>query len=410
MGAGSPFFLSLDEQRRYFTQEARERGSLLASGLALSAHQAVIGRDLPALKSLIRQVRTGRDVAYAFIIDQRDFILMHSDVTKISMPFSPQNASLRTGAPEGAPLEGAPLIEASEAIRHGGRVIGTAVVGISPESIGGILKGSRDRLLGTAALALVFGVVGTTLLTRRLLKPAADLDRGMEEITSGNLDVTLPPRGQDELGRLSDRFNRMADQLRSGYEEMERGHLEMVRALAAAIDEKGLADGHSRRVSAYAVEVGRRLGLSGPDLKELRWAATLHDIGRVGVKGEILSKPGRLSPEEERAVQRHSQIGQRVLERVESLRSIGYYILCHHEFLDGSGYPQGLKGEKIPLISRIITVADAYESMSSHRPYRRDLSEEEVRRRLLAGKGHQFDPLIVETFLQLCEEGVVKRL
>ncbi len=106
----------------------------------------------------------------------------------------------------------------------------------------------------------------------------------------------------------------------------------------------------------------------------------------------------------------HPEIGKRILDQVEPLRQVARDVLCHHEFVNGKGYPLGLKGEKIPVVSRIITVADSYDSMSSRRPYRGPLSEDEVRKRLVAGKGRQFDPLMVDAFIDLCEAGEIDKI
>jgi HD-GYP domain-containing protein (c-di-GMP phosphodiesterase class II) len=231
------------------------------------------------------------------------------------------------------------------------------------------------------------------------------------EVANGNLFVRVQVRRRDEIGTLTDAFNQMIADLRRASDEIQRGYLDMTRALVAAIEAKDTyTRGHCQRVSAYAVAMGTRLGLPETTMRDLELAAILHDIGKIGIDDAILTKPSRLTFEEMRVMHQHPVIGGRILQSVDILRPIASYIVYHHEHYDGKGYPNGAKGEDIPLIGRILALVDAFDSMTSHRPYRASLSDEESLRRLRAKAGTQFDPQLVVAFLALYKDGVIDRI
>lgn len=159
-----------------------------------------------------------------------------------------------------------------------------------------------------------------------------------------------------------------------------------------------------RRVAAIAQDVGRALGLKEAELDTLVLGARLHDIGKVGVRDEVLLKPGKLTPAEWEEMRSHPEVGLRILEpMLPYLGPIGSIVLHHHERWDGGGYPKGLKGEEIPFLVQIVAVADAYDAMTSDRPYRRALSPEEAAEVIRKEAGRQFSPRVAEAFLRVWE-------
>ena len=178
--------------------------------------------------------------------------------------------------------------------------------------------------------------------------------------------------------------------------QMTRG---FVRAISDALEAKDEhIHGHARRVRGYAAAVGRQLGLDEEALEQLALAAFLHDIGKIGTPDHILLKPGPLSPEEGAQMRQHPRRGARMLTGIVGLDGADEAVLHHHEHFDGTGYPGGLSGEQIPLLSRIILVADAYDAMTSPRPYRETCSHGEAVARLREGAGSRFDPEVVRAF------------
>jgi HD-GYP domain-containing protein (c-di-GMP phosphodiesterase class II) len=171
------------------------------------------------------------------------------------------------------------------------------------------------------------------------------------------------------------------------------------------LDLKDLNTGvHSTRLAEWGMRVGQELGLEEPILQNLEIAALLHDIGKVGVPDSILRKPGKLEPEEYELMKKHPEYGWAVLRMLPGFDRAALDILHHHETFDGKGYPAGLKETEVPIVSRIVSVIDAFDAMVSSRPYRKGLPFEEAVRRLILASGTQFDPVVVHCFLSFAQE------
>ncbi len=181
---------------------------------------------------------------------------------------------------------------------------------------------------------------------------------------------------------------------------------EFLEVLAETIEIKDrYMRGHARRVAFYASLMAERLSLASEELESVRFAAFLHDLGKVGVPTDLLLRAGALDPSERSLVEQHPEIGQRLLEPLAIPSAISSAVRHHHEWWDGTGYPDGLSGEKIPLAARIIGVVDAFDAMSSDRPYRRALDRALVSDELRRFSGIQFDPVIAKEFLSVLESG-----
>jgi diguanylate cyclase (GGDEF)-like protein/PAS domain S-box-containing protein/putative nucleotidyltransferase with HDIG domain len=157
---------------------------------------------------------------------------------------------------------------------------------------------------------------------------------------------------------------------------------------------------HTERVSQYCAAIAREMDFPDAEIEKIKTSAILHDIGKITVPPEILNKPGRLTPEEYEMIKKHPETGYQILKSVDEYASLANYVLYHHERIDGTGYPEGLKGEDIPLVSRIIAVADAYEAMTSKRSYQAPRTREEAAKELLRCSGTQFDSEIVGIFVR----------
>lgn len=173
-------------------------------------------------------------------------------------------------------------------------------------------------------------------------------------------------------------------------------------ALCQLLDLKDLGTGlHSTRLAEWAVRLGRAFGLDPEEVQAVEVAALLHDVGKVGIRDDVLRNPGRLNEEEISLMRKHPEYGWYIMRLFPELEQAALFVLHHHERLDGAGYPAGLAGEEIPLGARIVSVIDAFDAMISTRPYRQGLPFEEVVRRLTVSSGTQFDPVVVERFLQI---------
>ena len=233
-----------------------------------------------------------------------------------------------------------------------------------------------------------------------LLKPSTDLwdiQRGRD---AGAMDVWANPESHwDALGRIETVLR-----LKKYMDEQAKS---AVFVLARSIDsKKNLRNGHTERLVTYAEQLGQSLGLGDEDLHELRIASWLHDIGKISVPESILLKPGPLDAEERRIMQEHPVTGENICKPLKSLRRVLPVIRHHHEKMDGSGYPDGLRGEAIPLKARILQVADIFDALTTNRPYRGALPPEEALQTLFTeARNGWLDASVVLKFSQICTDG-----
>ena len=203
--------------------------------------------------------------------------------------------------------------------------------------------------------------------------------------------------------KVRDRTKRLAEK----HEQLRTAYIQTIRALSEAVDAKdAYTRGHSERVGVYASKIARQMGFPKDLVERVYIAGLLHDVGKIGVRDAVITKPDRLTPEEYEEIKQHPEIGYRILEPVEFLQDVAPCVRHHHEWFDGSdrGYPDRLAGDRIPLPSRIILVADTVEAMTSDRPYRKALSLEAVVREIHEYTGSQFDPQVSQAFLDLLEQ------
>jgi len=254
-------------------------------------------------------------------------------------------------------------------------------------------------LLG--ALALTIGV--GYRYARSLTQPLRDCVGQALNISRGIFGNEVSVRGRNEIGDLTHTFNYMSKQLRSFdaenrslYQSLEQGYLETIVALANSIDSKdSYTRGHSQRVSELSTSIGRELGLKEPELKQLAFGAILHDIGKIGVVDRILLKQSRLTDDEMQQMREHPTTGAGIIEAVAFLAPVLPAVRNHHERWDGTGYPDKLRGEKIPMIARIVNVADTWDACTSTRPYQDAMPFEQALAILRGLSGTQCDPQVV---------------
>jgi HD-GYP domain-containing protein (c-di-GMP phosphodiesterase class II) len=179
----------------------------------------------------------------------------------------------------------------------------------------------------------------------------------------------------------------------------------LICAFSQLLDLKDANTGfHSTRLAEWAVRVARDLGVEPNCLHDIEAAALLHDIGKIGVPDEALSSPNRLTEDQWKLMKKHPEYGWAIIRLFPNLKRAALYVLHHHEHFDGRGYPAGLKGDEIPIGARIVSVIDAFDAMVSNRSYRAGLPHEEAIRRLIEGKGTQFDPAVVDCFITKADQ------
>ncbi|MGB9809664.1 MAG: HD-GYP domain-containing protein [Caldanaerobacter sp.] len=201
-------------------------------------------------------------------------------------------------------------------------------------------------------------------------------------------------------------FRMQAERLKKMMEEMQENLRDMENAMISALEAKDVyTQGHSQRVCKLVTQIVLKMGIQGKEAEEIITAARLHDIGKIGIREEILEKPGKLSYQEFAEIMDHPVMGYEIVKKLKVMENVAKIIRHHHERYDGKGYPDGLKGEDIPLGSRIIAVADAFDAMTSKRPYRESpLTIAEAVAELRKNAGVQFDPKVVEAFISIIED------
>ncbi len=191
------------------------------------------------------------------------------------------------------------------------------------------------------------------------------------------------------------------DELNKTYDQLRERYMDTIEALRMVVDAKDIyTRGHSDRVAYFAVKIGKAFQLSESDLELLRISGIFHDVGKIGTSDDILFKSDKLDDKEYSEIKKHPLKGARILSAVSMFKEVVPIVKCHHERIDGKGYPEGLKGEEIPFLARIIAVADAFDAMMSDRHYRSKLKFAEAKNQLIQGAGTQFDKEIIEKFIE----------
>ncbi len=264
-----------------------------------------------------------------------------------------------------------------------------------------------------AVVAIGLAILAGVVFAGSLSRPIRHLAETSRAFAGGDFSARAAVETGNEIGELADTFNLMASEIQEQFARLEKAahdtndlFLGTVRALAQAIDAKDpYTKGHSVRVNKYSVLIARYLGLSAREINNVHVASLLHDIGKIGIDDSILKKPANLTAEEFEVMKGHPEKGARIMEKIAALRDVVPGMRHHHERYAGGGYPQGLKGDAIPLIARIINVADTLDAMTTHRPYQAAFPFEAAVARINELKGTVCDPKVVEAFNRAYQSG-----
>jgi HD-GYP domain-containing protein (c-di-GMP phosphodiesterase class II) len=274
----------------------------------------------------------------------------------------------------------------------------------------------RRDAIRAALIAIAFSIFVGIWATRRLTTPLHVLTESSRTIAGGDFKHRVRLKSRTEFGELAQTFNTMTDDLEQFVDDLKKAaeenrtlFLNSIQMLAGAVDEKDpYTRGHSDRVTRYSVLIATEMGLKEEDIEKIRVSAQLHDVGKIGIEDRILKKPGALTPEEFEIMKTHTTKGAAILRPVEALRDMLPGIELHHESLDGRGYPHGLKGEQIPLMPRIIMVADTFDAMTTNRPYQAAMDPEYVIRIINSLAATKFDPTVVAAMTKVFETGKLR--
>ena len=197
-------------------------------------------------------------------------------------------------------------------------------------------------------------------------------------------------------------FEQVNEELKNTQAKLEQAYLDTIETLRYTVDAKdSYTKGHSERVSEFSVLIGKHLGISSDDMYTLRIGGLFHDIGKIGIPDNILTKKDRLTDDEYEQIKKHPVIGEQILSNAAIFSDIIPIVKYHHERFDGNGYPEHLKGEEIPFLARIVSVADAFDAMASRRPYRNSVEMQKIIEEISNNKNTQFDPEIADALLDI---------
>jgi HD-GYP domain-containing protein (c-di-GMP phosphodiesterase class II) len=263
----------------------------------------------------------------------------------------------------------------------------------------------------TFCIAIFLGL----FFARGINSPIQKLAQGAKALSQGDFSHRITVTSKNELADLADTFNSMTNKIRLYISQIEHAAKEnkelfisSIKMLAAAIDEKDpYTRGHSERVTHYSVAIAKNLNFSAQEIETVQIAGLLHDVGKIGIDDEVLRKPGKLTDEEYEIIKQHPRKGAYIMAPVKQLKNAIPGMLYHHEFMNGSGYPEGLKGSEIPMIARIIAVADCFDAITSDRPYQKAFEPDKAIKRLFDLIDSRYDPKVVAALVEAYERAEI---
>lgn len=391
-----------------------KRGSAITQAAAIPAGYSLLANDRLALDNLAAQIKHSQDgLEYVAILGLDQKILAHNQLDLVGHSFSFLSGAELGGSDEISTVRGfhngQECFEVRRPIFFAEQRVGEVVIGISSQQLL-ILKTSAHRqIFWIAALVISLALIGSLFIASVFTRPIERLTDGVAKLQMDELTTDIPVRSRNELGVLTRNFNQMArtiQQQKMGLgdyaKELESSYNDMVRILAAALDARdNYTYGHSARVARFALGLAEELGFEPEELKELELACLLHDIGKIHVSDAVLNKQTSLDQAEVSEMSQHPVLGSKILELTPSLHKYIPAVKHHHERFDGTGYPDRLCGDTIPLHAQILALADTYDAMTSSRPYRKGLSREDSLNEIRRCSGSQFNPDLADLFVEV---------
>lgn len=261
------------------------------------------------------------------------------------------------------------------------------------------------HIIGAGILAAIVAIIAL-LAAQRVTAPLIAINKTTEAIAAGDLESRTGLVRKDEIGQLSRSIDSMADSIERLIEEQENSYRSMVTTLTRALEKKdSYTAAHSGRVTRYSLRLGERIGLDKETLEKLRFGAVTHDLGKIGIADSVLNKPAPLNDEEYEIMKQHPTFSKTIMKPLVRFREYAEIAGSHHEHWNGKGYPDGLKGEEIPLLARIVAIADAWDAMTGDRVYRKGMPVEKAISILDEEKDDgQFDPQLIRAFIELVHD------
>jgi len=406
---------AMDTMKMHVLEEILKRAETLGRSAASVAAYSILAQDMLGIDNLVSKIKAANnDVEYVVIAGMDETILAHSEIAQRGEKFvNAEGKTIRADNIGSVVTEvrgsSGNFYEVLTPIVFKDKRIGTVGVGINKKILVAARHRIRKEIFVGFILTLILSLGGVILVSSYVMKPVRELSSGVESMKAGRKVLPLKVYSNDELGQLTKQFNEMTaligqqqNALMQYSGDLEDAYVSTVRVLAAAIDARDpFTLGHSTRVARFSKRIGEKMGLNERELEELEIACLFHDVGKLRTPDYVLLKDGSLDIVEYREIVRHPEYGAEILSRAPSLQKYIPAVKHHHEWYNGKGYPDGLSGDDIPLHAAIISVADAYDAMTSNRPYKHSFSHEDALQELILFAGKQFHPEIVDVFLQI---------
>jgi HD-GYP domain-containing protein (c-di-GMP phosphodiesterase class II) len=390
---------------------------IVDDGSTIGIVEAIV--SLHRISERIRE--EGKGDVTAFLVDRNGKVLIHSEAAvdvrhpdfsnlKIVQEFSKAPVHLTISYDDS---------RSGEPVRMLGTVapVGRPDWGVIVQKPEKLAYASVSKMVGATftwiSIALVLAILVAIVFASGIASPVRALAERTREIANGNYHQRIELKTHNEIGELAENFNSMSGAIETAIEQLRKAahenHLlfiNSVRMLAAAIDAKDpYTRGHSERVARYSIGIGKNLGLSEQDMRNLRISALLHDVGKIGIDDRILRKPGALSEDEFEVMKGHPVKGAVIMSGVAQLIDIIPGMKYHHEKWSGGGYPDGLSAEEIPMQARIVAIADTFDAMTTNRPYQKAMEVGYVVEKIKSFAGTRFDPRVVDAFVSAVKRG-----
>ncbi len=415
----SSYFVTIHTIDKQVRESIVQRAESLSRSIASAAGYHLILKDLLALDNMVYKVKTvNPDITSIAIIGPDEEIIVNSEAEKAGRRLE------SGGSGQGSESLSESMVLADLDQKSNQTLVIESPVLFFDKNLGRVRleidwsvlhlaqSEARRQIMPFFALILFSGLALSFIFSRQVTRPVRELARGVEEMKRQGKSQQLRVYSSDELGRLTQSFNEMAsllteqqEKLGASAHELEEAYVSTVKILAAAIEARDRYTlGHSTRVAELAVALAREAGLKKEDIDLIEIACLFHDVGKIRIPDSILHKRGRLEADEIKEMQKHPEYGAEILSKAPCLYKYIPAVRHHHEWYNGNGYPDGLSREEIPVAAAIISLADAFDAMTSDRPYRRALSVEEARSAILKNSGRQFHPELARLMIRIIEK------
>jgi putative nucleotidyltransferase with HDIG domain len=411
------YVISLRIMNSHIRGEIVKRADSLSRSIASAAGYNLILQDLLALDNMVFKIKDSNpDITSIAILGTDRKVIVHSNAGRAGLKLEPTGGRVIMRGADGTGIREVATpnrtsFEVESPIIFMDRHLGSVLLDVNWSVLSAAQAEARGKLLGFFGLILVLGAASSIGLSSSLSRPVKELASGVEELKQGKRSKPLHVYSEDELGRLTASFNEMTELITGQREklgqyahELEEAYVSTIRVLSAAIEARDhYTLGHSTRVSELAVALAREVGLSPEKVEDIEIACLFHDVGKIRIPDSILHKPGRLNPAQMREMRKHSEYGAEILGKALTLYKYIPAVRHHHEWYDGTGYPDGLSREMIPDAAAIISLADAYDAMTSDRPYRQAMTKACALEMISASAGKQFHPEFARAFRKMME-------